>query len=119
LPKSLLILSSQLSALSSKWPFVKKADSDANDFVWNFIMTNVMHKYLFNVSIYFCLTCFGLSFSTSSEAGVQLRQWFKSAGYGVSGRALTPYSVDLNHCRNCTPVPEDGLKESPKHVRQN
>jgi hypothetical protein len=41
--------------------------------------------------IYFCLTCLGLSFSPSSEAGVQLRQWFKTRGYGVSARALTPY----------------------------
>jgi hypothetical protein len=24
----------------------------------------------------------------------------------------------LNHCRSCTPASEDGLKESPKHVRQ-
>jgi hypothetical protein len=51
---------------------------------WNFVMTNVMHKFLINLFIYFFLTCFGLSFSPSSEAGVQLRQWFKSAGYGVS-----------------------------------
>jgi hypothetical protein len=50
-------------------------------------MTNVMHKFLINLSIYFCLTCFGLSFSPSSEAGEQLRQWFKSPGYGVSARA--------------------------------
>jgi hypothetical protein len=50
-------------------------------------MTNVMHKFLIYLSIYFCLTCFGLSFSPSSEAGVQLHQWFKSAGYGVSVRA--------------------------------
>jgi hypothetical protein len=60
-----------------------------------------MHKFLIYLSIYFRLTCFGLSFSPSSEAGVQLRQWFWSPGYGVSARA-----------------PEDGLKESPKHVRQ-
>jgi hypothetical protein len=33
---------------------------------------------------------FRLSFSPSSEAGVQLRQWFKCPGYGVSARALTP-----------------------------
>jgi hypothetical protein len=33
---------------------------------------------------------FGLAFSPSSEAGVQLRQCFKSPGYGVSNRALTP-----------------------------
>jgi hypothetical protein len=35
-------------------------------------MTNIMHKFIIYVSIYFCLTCFGLSFSPSSEAGVQL-----------------------------------------------
>jgi hypothetical protein len=39
-------------------------------------------------------------------------------GYGVSARALTPYPGDLNHCRSCTPASEDGLKESPNHVRQ-
>jgi hypothetical protein len=42
----------------------------------------------------------------------------QSPGYGVSARALTPYPGDLNHCRSCTPASEDGLKESPKHVRQ-
>jgi hypothetical protein len=47
---------------------------------WNYIMTNLMHKFLIYFSIYFCLTCFGLSFSPSLEAGVQLRQWFKSPG---------------------------------------
>jgi hypothetical protein len=52
-------------------------------------MTNLMHKFLnlFYLSIYFFLTCFGLSFSPSSVAGVQLPLWFKSAGYGVSVRA--------------------------------
>jgi hypothetical protein len=69
--------------------------------------------YTIYLSIYFCLTCFGLSFSPSSEAGVQLRQWYKSAGYGVSARALTQY-----HCRCCISASEDGLTESPKHVRQ-
>jgi hypothetical protein len=64
-------------------------------------MTNVMHKFLI-LSTYFCLTCFGLSLSPFSETGVQIRQWFKSPGYGASARALA----------------EDGLKESPKHVRQ-
>jgi hypothetical protein len=47
-----------------------------------------MHEFLINLSIYFCLTCFGLSSSPSSEAGVQLWQWFKSPGYGVSAQAL-------------------------------
>jgi hypothetical protein len=70
------------------------------------------------LSIYFCLTFFGLSFSPSSEAGVQFRQWFKSLGYGVGSRALAPYPGDLNHCRNYTPASEDELKENPKHVRQ-
>jgi hypothetical protein len=55
-----------------------------------------MHKFLIYLSIYFCLTCFGLSFSPSSEAGVQLRQWFKSPGYGVSARVLTPYPGNLH-----------------------
>jgi hypothetical protein len=44
---------------------------------WNCVLTNVMHKFLIYLSIYFCLTCSGLSLSPSSEAGVQLRQWFK------------------------------------------
>jgi hypothetical protein len=61
------------------------------DIIKNCIMTNVMHKVLIYLSIYFCLTCFGLSFSPSSEAGVQHRQWFKFVGYGVSAWALTPY----------------------------
>jgi hypothetical protein len=52
-------------------------------------MTNVMHKFLIYLSIYFCLTCFGLSFNPSSEAGVQLGQWFKSPGYGVSALCIT------------------------------
>jgi hypothetical protein len=54
-------------------------------------MTNVMHKFLIYLSIYFCLACFGVSFTPSSEAGVQIRQWFKFSGYGVSARTLTPY----------------------------
>jgi hypothetical protein len=81
-------------------------------------MTNPMHKFLIYLSIYFCLTCVGLSFSLSSEAGVQIRQWFNPPGYGVSARALTPYPGDLNHCPICTPAFEDGLKENPKHLRQ-
>jgi hypothetical protein len=82
-------------------------------------MTNVIiHKFLIYLSIYFCLTCFGVSFSPTSEAGVQLRQWVKSAWYGVSARAQKPCPSDLNLCRSCTPVSEDGLKETPKHVRQ-
>jgi hypothetical protein len=68
-------------------------------------MTNLMQTFLSYLSVYFCLTCFWLSFYQSSEAGAQFRQWFKFAEYGVSARALTPYSAD-------------GSKESPKHVRQ-
>jgi hypothetical protein len=83
-------------------------------------MTNLMHKFsnVFYLSTYFCLTCFGLSFSSSSEEGVQLQQWFISAGYGVSALALTPYTGDSNHYRSCTHSSEDKLKERPRHVRQ-
>jgi hypothetical protein len=42
------------------------------------------NAHVFSVSIYLCLTCFGLSFSPSLEAGVQFWQWLKSPGYGVS-----------------------------------
>jgi hypothetical protein len=59
-------------------------------------MTNVMHKFLIYLSVYSCLTCFGLSFSLSSEAGVQIRQWFMPPGYGISVRTLTSYPADLN-----------------------
>jgi hypothetical protein len=64
-------------------------------------MTNVTHKFLIYLSLYFCLTCFGLSFSPSSEAGVQFRQWFKSLGYGVSALALTPYPVAGTEKESC------------------
>jgi hypothetical protein len=62
-----------------------------------FIMTNLMHKFLIYLSISFYLTCFGVSLSPSSEVGVQLRQCFKSPGYDVSARALTPYPTGLDH----------------------
>jgi hypothetical protein len=77
-------------------------------------MTNVMHNFLICVSIYFCLTRFEFSFNPSLEAGLQLRQLFKSSEYGVSARALTPY---LNHYQSFTPASKDGLNETPKHVR--
>jgi hypothetical protein len=57
-----------------------------------------MLKFLIYLLIYFCLTCFGLYFSSSSEAGVQLLQWFKFPGYGVSAQVLTQYPGDLNYC---------------------
>jgi hypothetical protein len=81
-------------------------------------MIKVMQRFLINLSIYFCLTRFGLSFIPSSETDVQLWLWFKSLVYGVSARALTPYTKDLNHSQSYTPSSEDGIKESPKHVRQ-
>jgi hypothetical protein len=84
----------------------------------NCVMTNIMQMFLIYLSIHFCLTCFGLPFSPSSGAGVQFRQWFKSTGYGLRARALIPYPGQLNYYRNYTPASEDGLKESPKHVRQ-
>jgi hypothetical protein len=73
------------------------------------------NSHIFNLCIYLLLR-FGSSFSPSSELGVQFRQWFKFPGYGVSARELTPYTVNFNHCRSCTPASEGGLKESPKHV---
>jgi hypothetical protein len=47
---------------------------------------NALAFSLFYLSIFFCLACFGFSFSPFSEARLQLRQWFKSPGYGVSPR---------------------------------
>jgi hypothetical protein len=46
-----------------------------------------MHKVLIYLAIYFCLTCFGLSFRPSSEAGVQFWQWSNPSDYGFSARA--------------------------------
>jgi hypothetical protein len=53
-------------------------------FEWNCIMTNVMHKFLIYLSLYFCLTCFGLYFSPSSEADVLLRRGSSFFGGMVS-----------------------------------
>jgi hypothetical protein len=80
-------------------------------------MTNLMHKFfnLFYLSIYFCLTCFRLSLSPSSEAGVQLQDfwvWFQCPGAETIPRRPEPLPL------SCTPASEDGLKENPKHVRQ-
>jgi hypothetical protein len=44
----------------------------------------------------------------------KIQEWFKFQ----RPWALKPYPKDLNHCRSCTPASEDGLKESPKHVRK-
>jgi hypothetical protein len=83
-------------------------------------MTNVMYKLLIYLSIYFCLTCLGLSFNPSAEAGVlyNFDSGLSLLGMVSAPGALTPYPGDLNHCWICTPAYEDGLKESPKHVRQ-
>jgi hypothetical protein len=67
---------------------------------------------MYKLSIYhFCLTCFGPSCSPSSEAVVQFRQWFKSPGYGISARALTPFqnARSLQHtCKKAVLLlPED------------
>jgi hypothetical protein len=66
---------------------------------------------VFNLSIYVCFTGLGLSFSPSSEAGVQIRQWFKGADTIPSRLEPLPNLYS-------TPASEDGLKESPKHVKQ-
>jgi hypothetical protein len=50
-------------------------------------MTNVMHKFLIYLTIYYCLICFGLTCSPSSEAGVQFWQWFNPPEYGVNALA--------------------------------
>jgi hypothetical protein len=60
-------------------------------------MAKVMHKYLIYLSINFRLTCFGPSFSPTSEAGVQLWQWFRSRGYGVSARVLITLSLLMSY----------------------
>jgi hypothetical protein len=52
------------------------------------IMTNVMQMFLIYLSIYFWLNLFRAFFSPSSEAGVQLRQWFKTPGYGKKNEIL-------------------------------
>jgi hypothetical protein len=48
--------------------------------ILNCIMSNVMHKFLISLSIYFCLTCFGLYFNPSLEAVVQLRRGLSLLG---------------------------------------
>jgi hypothetical protein len=65
---------------------------------WNCTMTNVMHKFSIYLSIYFCLTCFGLYFCRSSEAGVQLWQWFKSPGSAPRPGWNCAVSVVLPSC---------------------
>jgi hypothetical protein len=59
-----------------------------------------MYKVLIYLSVS-CLTCFGLFGWV----------WCQRPGADTIRN-------DLNHYRICTPAFEDGLKESPKHVRQ-
>jgi hypothetical protein len=47
-------------------------------------MINVKHKFLIYLSIYVCLARFGLSFSPSSEGGVQFRYLLVAADEVVS-----------------------------------
>jgi hypothetical protein len=37
---------------------------------------------------------------------------------GIQRPGADTIPIDLNHCRSCKPATEDGLKESPKQVRQ-
>jgi hypothetical protein len=48
-------------------------------------------KFLVDLSIYFCLGMF------RAEAGVQLRQWFKSSRYGVSARSRMELYISIHH----------------------
>jgi preprotein translocase subunit SecG len=91
-------LSLKLTTLLAR-PFVL-CSSRPIKFSRNCITTNVMHKFLIYLSIYFCLTCFGLSFSPSSEAGVQLRQWFKSAGYGGIVHYVCHYTISYQNAQS-------------------
>jgi hypothetical protein len=63
-------------------------------------MTNVVHKFLIYPSIHFCLTCFGLSFSPSSEAGVQFRQWFKCTCVWCQRPATQPIRRNIPEAKN-------------------
>jgi hypothetical protein len=57
-------------------------------------MANVTHKFFIYLSIYYCLTCFGLSITPSSEAGVQLSRLLGPVSAPGLAGALTPYSGD-------------------------
>jgi hypothetical protein len=67
-------------------------------------MTNVMHTFLIYLTIYIYLTCFGLSFSPSSETGVQLNMfswvWCQRPGADTIPRRLEPLSK-LNKLKAC------------------
>jgi hypothetical protein len=72
-------------------------------------MTSVMHKFL----IY--LFTPALHVSGLDLAHLQRQVYNFGSGSSLLG---IQYEGDLNHCRSCTPAFEDGLKESPNHVRQ-
>jgi hypothetical protein len=57
----------------------------------NCIMTNLIHKFLIYLYIYFCLTCFGLSFSTFSEAGYNF-----GSGSSLLGMVSAPRKIHLS-----------------------
>jgi hypothetical protein len=70
----------------------------SNTLLCNCKMINEMYKFL----IYFCLTCFRLSFSPSSEEGVQLRQWFKSPVKQYSWGWCQRPGADTKPTNKCT-----------------
>jgi uncharacterized membrane protein len=77
-------------------------------------MTNVKHKLLIFRSIYLFIYVFTFVLHVSGFLLAHLQR----RGVNVGARARSPYPGDLDHCRSCAPASEDGLKESPKHVRQ-
>jgi hypothetical protein len=79
-------------------------------------MTNAMHKFFIYLSIDFCLKCFRLSISPFSEAGVQLRQWFKAPVYGVSALAM-PNLVELKWLPSAPPT-NANVQPSNRNSRQ-
>jgi hypothetical protein len=89
----------------------------ANSVLWRMAVILMANKVNLFVSSVSCVFCYH-SPNFLDTPRIMTNVMHKSAGYGVSARAPTPYPGDLNHCRNCTPASEDGLKESPKRVRQ-
>jgi hypothetical protein len=65
--------------------FFKALKAEHQKDVWRKLYNDQRNPlFLIYSSIYFWPTCFGISYNPSSEEGVQFRQWFKSAGYGVT-----------------------------------
>jgi hypothetical protein len=81
--------------------------------IWS--MTNVMHKFLIYLTIYFCLTCFKLSFSH-----LQRQVYNFGSGSTFLSMLSVPPATDTipKRLKSCTPASEDELKESLKHARQ-